>query len=740
MTPNSSGRYADPALIDLFAGLTHRDPASPESPERSLPWFAAKVIEHLHLEACVVLVSRPQSLNVVARAGLNESELGPIMEQIKDCDAEVLTGDSPGERPSRAEAQGRCWTLEDRSAVRTLFRTALADNQFLWTVFVTSVLPSEELRSTMALTTIHLAKVLLSGLLADKVRTSEQGMGKLERELKEMHVCSLNIMEDLQKRNRDLAMLNSISQDITSRTSLPELARAAVEGTVKMLETSEALIYVLDEDRKVFVPLRSEAGPAPAEDFEVGPCDPAYAAILEGRETSFASVTGADCPDIARRSGAKAGLVIPLRSKDRVTGFLMACETRWHRVFTAGEIENLRVLANTLAVALENASLLNRTENQYRDTSSLKEYIETVLDSVDFGVMVLDADLTITVFSKGLERLYGQKRQDFVGRHVFDAYPGLLEEGFGEISEQVLGGKPFERSGWHRKTQDGRSVVQNIRILPHRDAEGRILGGIVIIEDVTDKANLKERLAKTEAKFSLLVENLDLGYMIVSNGRIVYANKAAAQLSGIPAFRLLGSNPGEVIDGPGADGAFSEEASDKLRLETRIKHTGGTCIPVEIRTNPCEYAGSPAVAMLIRDITERRKFEKEIELRNRQTRLRNEQITRLNQELEETVNKLKESQANLVKSERAAAITETSVAANHEINNPLFAILGQAQLLLLKYQGEDSETVQRIKTIEESALRIACVTKKFANLADHVVDENPQLNQAMDKMETPCST
>jgi signal transduction histidine kinase len=70
-----------------------------------------------------------------------------------------------------------------------------------------------------------------------------------------------------------------------------------------------------------------------------------------------------------------------------------------------------------------------------------------------------------------------------------------------------------------------------------------------------------------------------------------------------------------------------------------------------------------------------------------------------------------------------AAITETSIAANHEINNPLFAILGQAQLLLRKYNEKDEDTIRRLKTIEESALRIACVTKKLANLADPVVKE-----------------
>jgi C4-dicarboxylate-specific signal transduction histidine kinase len=135
--------------------------------------------------------------------------------------------------------------------------------------------------------------------------------------------------------------------------------------------------------------------------------------------------------------------------------------------------------------------------------------------------------------------------------------------------------------------------------------------------------------------------------------------------------------------------------------------------------------------MVLRDITERRKFEKQLEVKNKETAVRAEQITRLNLELEATVNKLNESQENLIKSERLAAITETSVAANHEINNPLFSILGQAQLLLRKYGDRDEDAVHRLKAIEESALRIACVTKKLANLAEPVLKEYVGLATSM---------
>jgi C4-dicarboxylate-specific signal transduction histidine kinase len=137
------------------------------------------------------------------------------------------------------------------------------------------------------------------------------------------------------------------------------------------------------------------------------------------------------------------------------------------------------------------------------------------------------------------------------------------------------------------------------------------------------------------------------------------------------------------------------------------------------------------VSVIVADITERKKIEKQLEQKNREMRQRNEQITRLNLELEATVNKLKASQENLIKSERVAAITETAVAANHEINNPLFSVLGQAQLLLRKYKGRDEETLQRLRMIEESALRISCVIKKLANLADPVVKEYPGITAHM---------
>ncbi|HWR83748.1 MAG TPA: histidine kinase dimerization/phospho-acceptor domain-containing protein [Candidatus Deferrimicrobium sp.] len=70
----------------------------------------------------------------------------------------------------------------------------------------------------------------------------------------------------------------------------------------------------------------------------------------------------------------------------------------------------------------------------------------------------------------------------------------------------------------------------------------------------------------------------------------------------------------------------------------------------------------------------------------------------------------------LLSKERLSAIIETAVAVNHEVNNPLTAILGNVQLLLLKRRDLDADLTAKLKTIETSALKIKDVTQRLMRI------------------------
>jgi signal transduction histidine kinase len=71
-----------------------------------------------------------------------------------------------------------------------------------------------------------------------------------------------------------------------------------------------------------------------------------------------------------------------------------------------------------------------------------------------------------------------------------------------------------------------------------------------------------------------------------------------------------------------------------------------------------------------------------------------------------------------VKSERETAIVEMAVAINHEINNPLTALLGNLQLLMLKNRNLPEDIQSRLKIIEESANQIREVTGRLMKAAE----------------------
>ena len=75
-----------------------------------------------------------------------------------------------------------------------------------------------------------------------------------------------------------------------------------------------------------------------------------------------------------------------------------------------------------------------------------------------------------------------------------------------------------------------------------------------------------------------------------------------------------------------------------------------------------------------------------------------------------------DAQLRMLDTERLRGVTETVGALNHEINNPLATIVGNAQLLLRKANELPQPTVQKIEAVHEAAKRIQRVTAKMASL------------------------
>jgi DNA-binding NtrC family response regulator len=75
--------------------------------------------------------------------------------------------------------------------------------------------------------------------------------------------------------------------------------------------------------------------------------------------------------------------------------------------------------------------------------------------------------------------------------------------------------------------------------------------------------------------------------------------------------------------------------------------------------------------------------------------------------------------------EKLEVITTLASTLNHEINNPLMAILGNVELLLDGEHNGDPSMIKKLEMIEESALRIQEITHRMANLITPSVRQTP---------------
>ena len=93
---------------------------------------------------------------------------------------------------------------------------------------------------------------------------------------------------------------------------------------------------------------------------------------------------------------------------------------------------------------------------------------------------------------------------------------------------------------------------------------------------------------------------------------------------------------------------------------------------------------------------------------------------------------LSETQASRLEAERLRGITETVGGLNHEVNNPLAAIAGNAQLLLRDGGALPPGAGDKVNRILEAARRIQSVTSKMANLIHATATPYPGDGQILD--------
>lgn len=143
----------------------------------------------------------------------------------------------------------------------------------------------------------------------------------------------------------------------------------------------------------------------------------------------------------------------------------------------------------------------------------------------------------------------------------------------------------------------------------------------IVIEMALYKHGMEKKLKESEEKYRSLIEKSLQGVFVVQDSRIVFANRAFADISGFTVQELLSFPPQKVESIVHPDdqdrvwGNFKDRIAGKPvahRYEYRGIKKDGSVRWLEMFVSRVDYCGKPAIQAAIVDITERKQTEEEL--------------------------------------------------------------------------------------------------------------------------------
>lgn len=156
-----------------------------------------------------------------------------------------------------------------------------------------------------------------------------------------------------------------------------------------------------------------------------------------------------------------------------------------------------------------------------------------------------------------------------------------------------------------------------------RDKNGRPVRVVGTHTDISMLKEAEQRLRESEERYRNIIEVSPMGIAVHSGGRIVFTNQAGADLmAAARPQELVGKPVREIVHTDNWDSAVIRidrmMAGEKglYPAEDRYVRLDGKTIDVEVMATPLLYEGKPAVQVLVQDISQKKKTEKELKLRN----------------------------------------------------------------------------------------------------------------------------
>jgi two-component system NtrC family sensor kinase len=170
---------------------------------------------------------------------------------------------------------------------------------------------------------------------------------------------------------------------------------------------------------------------------------------------------------------------------------------------TSEDMALLSAVAGQAAIAIENGRLYRQLHLKASELDRLRTFNENILESLDDGLLVIGLDQRVIRWNQALERFYGVTRADALGQPLDALFDPSFVATLAAARQKAPHGTSVFRVPLTARRESSRLLV-NATIVPLQAVVGGAdTGTIVILEDITTRAQLEEQLRISEKMASL---------------------------------------------------------------------------------------------------------------------------------------------------------------------------------------------------------------------------------------------
>lgn len=307
--------------------------------------------------------------------------------------------------------------------------------------------------------------------------------------------------------------LLDFGRTLSATTALEPLMDALTERLQKVLDVEK--IAVMMEDARAPGSYRVARSVGLSEDFQV----PADFKQMIRQKSAATGVVRADQFELNEddaRNGATNGngrhprpqelhYFVPCVVRSKMVAVIGLGRASDGSLLSSEDLEILKTLSGYIAVAIENSRLYQEQQLHTEELALLKEFNESIVESVNVGLLAVDEDGRITRCNTTFEELMGLSRDEAVGKCVEE----IFDDAFAANLQSILGRSSWQlteiRNAYKLRAFDakGTPLILNVALAPLRSVSSEQTGAIVVLENVTSRVKLEESLQQSEKLSSI---------------------------------------------------------------------------------------------------------------------------------------------------------------------------------------------------------------------------------------------